>query len=61
MSKQAIRNLLRWGGLAVAVIGFIMGRAAQTARAFETGRVLLWIGLVMIISGIVLRMFVREP
>ena len=44
MSKQALRNLLRWGGLVVAAIGFIMGRSAQTASAYHASRIVVWIG-----------------
>jgi len=61
VNKQALRNLLRWGGLAVAVIGFVIGRVAQSAAAFQIGRVLVWIGLGMIVAGIVVRMFISEP
>lgn len=61
MSKQALRNLLRWGGLALAAVGFVIGRTAQTANAYQAGRVLLWIGLGMVVTAIVVRMFIREP
>jgi hypothetical protein len=61
VNKQALRNLLRWGGLAVAVIGFVIGRVAHSAATFQTGRVLVWIGLGMIVAGIVVRMFISEP
>lgn len=57
MSKQALRHLLRWGGLAVAVIGFVV----QNTGAFRAGRVLVWVGLGMILTGIIVRMFIREP
>ncbi len=60
MSKQALRNLLRWGGLGIALIGFILGRTAQSAATLQAGRVLVWIGLVMIVAGIIVRMFIRE-
>ena len=60
MSKQALRNLLRWGGLAVGAIGFGIGRAAQTASTFQIGRVLMWVGLGMIVAGIIVRMFISE-
>jgi hypothetical protein len=61
VSKHVLRNLLRWGGLAIAVIGFVIGRVAQSAGAYQAGRVLTWIGLGMIVAGIVVRMFIREP
>jgi VIT1/CCC1 family predicted Fe2+/Mn2+ transporter len=61
VSKQALRNLLRWAGLAIAIIGFVIGRVARTASGFQTGRVLVWVGLGMIVAGIVVRMFIREP
>ena len=61
MNKQALRNILRWGGIAIAVIGLILGRTAQTVSTVNTGRVLVWIGLVMVVSAIIVRMFIREP
>lgn len=64
MNKQTLRNVLRWGGLAVAIIGFILGRIAvnsQNVRLFTAGRVLVWVGLAMIIAGLVVRMFISEP
>ena len=60
MSKQALRNLLRWGGLAIAAIGFGIGRAAQTTNTFQIARVLMWVGLGMIVAGIIVRMFISE-
>ena len=60
MSKQTLRNLLRWGGLAVAIIGFLIGRLAQSTGAYQAGRVLTWIGLGMIVAGIFVRMFISE-
>jgi hypothetical protein len=47
--------------LALAAVGFVIGRTAQTANAYQTGRVLLWIGLGMVVTAIVVRMFIREP
>lgn len=61
MSKQSLRNLLRWGGIAIAIIGFILGRTAHTASAFKIAQVLMWIGLAMIVGGIIVRMFISEP
>ena len=61
MNKQTLRNILRWGGIAIAVIGLILGRIAQTASTVSTGRVLVWIGLVMVVAAMILRMFIREP
>lgn len=61
MNKQALRNLLRWGGLTVAVVGLVIGRVAQNPNAYQAGRVLVWIGLGMIVAGIVVRMFISEP
>jgi hypothetical protein len=52
---------LRWGGLAIAAAGFILGRSAHTITAFKTAQVLMWIGLLMIVAGIIVRMFIREP
>ena len=60
MNKQTLRNILRWGGIAIAVIGLILGRTAQTASTLSTGRVLVWIGLVMVVAAIIVRMFIRE-
>lgn len=61
MNKQTLRNILRWGGIAIAVIGLILGRTAQTAATVSTGGVLVWIGLVMVVAAIIVRMFIREP
>ena len=61
MNKQSLRDVLRWGGIALAIAGFILGRTAQSASRANAGRVLVWMGLVMIVSGIVVRMFIREP
>ena len=61
MSKQSLRNILRWGGIALAIVGFILGRTAQSASTANTGRALVWVGLVMIVSGIIVRMFIRRP
>ena len=61
MNKQSLRNILRWGGIALAIVGFILGRTARSASTANAGRVLIWVGLVMIVSGIVVRMFIREP
>jgi len=61
VNKQTWRNILRWGGIAIAVIGLILGRTAQTLSAINTGRVLVWIGLVMVVAALIVRMFVREP
>jgi len=61
VSKQALRNLLRWGGLAVAAIGFGIGRAAQSSSTFQVGRMMMWVGLGMIVCGMIVRMFIREP
>ena len=60
MSKQSLRNVLRWGGLAIAAIGFILGRSAHTLRVFRVAQVLMWVGLLMIVGGIVVRMFISE-
>ena len=61
MSKQSLRNVLRWGGLAIAIIGFILGRTAHTLREYKVGQTLMWIGLAMIVGGIIVRMFISEP
>ncbi|HEU5232373.1 MAG TPA: hypothetical protein VFU50_05910 [Terriglobales bacterium] len=61
MSKQSLRNLLRWGGLAIAIIGFILGRTAHTLRVYKVAQTLMWIGLAMIVGGIIVRMFISEP
>ena len=61
MSKQSLRNVLRWGGLAIAIIGFILGRTAHTLRTFRFAQVLMWVGLVMIVGGIIVRMLISEP
>lgn len=60
MNKQSLRNILRWGGIALAIVGFILSRTAQSASTANAGRVLVWVGLVIIVSGIVVRMFIRE-
>ena len=61
MNKQSLRNILRWCGIALAIIGFILGRTAQSASRANAGRVLVWVGLVMIVCGIIVRMFIRRP
>jgi VIT1/CCC1 family predicted Fe2+/Mn2+ transporter len=61
VTRQALRNLLRWGGLAIAIIGYVFGRSVHTVSGAHAARVLLWIGLAMIVSGIVVRWFVSEP
>ena len=61
MNKQALRNLLRWGGLAVAVLGYVLGRTAHSISVAHAGRVLIWVGLGMIVAGIIVRLFVSEP
>jgi VIT1/CCC1 family predicted Fe2+/Mn2+ transporter len=61
VNKQSLRNALRWGGIALAIVGFILGRTAQSASTANAGRVLVWVGLVMILSGLIVRMFIREP
>jgi uncharacterized membrane protein YoaK (UPF0700 family) len=61
VSKQSLRNVLRWGGLAIAIIGFILGRTAHTLRGYKVGQTLMWIGLAMIVGGIIVRMFISEP
>ena len=61
MNKQTLRNILRWGGLAIVIVGFILGRTATNANMFTAGRVLLWVGLVMVIGGLIVRMFISEP
>ena len=61
MSKQAVRNLLRWGGIVIALIGFAIGRTAHTSSGFQIARVLMWVGLGMIVAGMIVRMFIREP
>jgi FtsH-binding integral membrane protein len=61
VNKQSLRNILRWVGIALAIVGFILGRTAQSAGRANAGRVLVWVGLVMILSGLIVRMFIREP
>lgn len=61
MNKQSLRNLLRWAGIAIAIAGFILGRTAHTLNVFRAAQVLMWIGLLMIVAGIVVRMFISEP
>jgi FtsH-binding integral membrane protein len=61
VNKQSLRNILRFGGIALAIIGVILGRTAQSPSTAHTGRVLIWVGLVMMVSGLVVRMFIREP
>jgi len=60
VSKQSLRNVLRWGGLAIAIVGFILGRTAHTLSVFRAAQVLMWVGLLMIVAGIVVRMFISE-
>jgi hypothetical protein len=60
VSKQALRNVLRWGGLSVAVVGFILARIATRPQAFTVGRVLIWAGLVMMVAGIFVRLFIPD-
>lgn len=61
MSKQALRNVLRWGGIGVAVIGLIVGRTTTNPHTFAVGRMLVWAGLVMVVAAIFLRLFISEP
>jgi VIT1/CCC1 family predicted Fe2+/Mn2+ transporter len=61
VNKQALRNVLKWGGLALALIGFILGRIATNPNMFNAGRVLVWVGLVMVVGGIIARLFISEP
>ena len=61
MSKQSLRNLLRWGGLTIAIVGFILGRTAHMLREYRIGQTLMWIGLAMIVAGIIVRMFISQP
>ena len=61
MSKQTLRHLLRWGGLTIAIVGFILGRTAHTLRDYRVGQALMWIGLAMIVAGIIVRMFISQP
>lgn len=61
MNRQTLRNLLRWSGLAVAIVGLIVGRIGTSASMFTAGRVLVWIGLAMMVGGIIVRMFISEP
>ncbi len=61
MSKQTLRHMLRWGGLTIAIIGFILGRTAHTLREYRIGQTLMWIGLAMIVAGIIVRMFISQP
>ena len=61
MNKQTLRNVLRWGGLALALVGFILGRTATNADMFNAGRVLVWVGLVMIVGAVIVRLFISEP
>lgn len=61
MSKTTLRNVLRFGGIAAAIVGFILGRIATSASLFTAGRALIWVGLAMIVGGIVVRMFISEP
>ncbi|GEM_PF-3294386 len=53
--------MLRWGGLTIAIIGFILGRTAHTLREYRIGQTLMWIGLAMIVAGIIVRMFISQP
>ena len=61
MNRQTLRNLLRWSGLAVAIVGLIVGRIGTSASMFTAGRALVWIGLAMMVGGIIVRMFIAEP
>lgn len=60
MNLKALRNLLRWGGIAIVLIGFYVARTAQDPSTASTGRVMTWVGFGMIVTGIVVRMFIRE-
>ena len=61
MNKQALRNLLRWGGVAFVAIGFILGRTAHNLSVANAAPGLIWIGLAMIVGGIIVRLFIAEP
>jgi len=60
VNKQALRNVLRWGGVGAAIIGFILGRTAAHAQTFRAARALVWAGLVMIVLGIFVRLFMPD-
>ena len=61
MSKQSLRNTLRWGGIVIAIVGFVLGRTAHSPSVFRIAQALMWVGLLMIVAGIVVRMFISEP
>jgi hypothetical protein len=61
VNKQALRNLLRWGGVAFVAIGFILGRTTHNLRVANVAQGLIWIGLAMIVGGIIVRLFIAEP
>ena len=61
MNKQALRNLLRRGGVAFVAIGFILGRTTHNRNVANAARGLIWIGLAMIIGGIIVRLSIAEP
>jgi hypothetical protein len=61
VNKQKLRNVLRWGGFAFAIGGYVFGRIAQSVKAAQTARTLIWIGLAMIVGGLVVRMFMSDP
>jgi hypothetical protein len=60
VSKQAIRNVLRWGGISVAVVGLILARTATSSQTLTAGRMLIWAGLVVIVAGIFVRLFIPD-
>jgi hypothetical protein len=60
VNKHVLRNVLRWGGVGIAIIGYIVGRTAHTIKMFNTGRFLIWFGLVMIVGGIFVRLLMPE-
>ena len=60
MNKQVLRNVLRWGGVGIAIIGYVVGRTAHTVKTFNMGRFLIWFGLVMIVGGIFVRLLMPE-
>jgi len=57
---QKARLILRWGGLALALIGFWLQRTGQTSNAAETGRIVIWAGLTMIVAALFVRLFAAD-
>jgi hypothetical protein len=61
MNKSALRNLFRYGGLALFIIGFLLQKRAETDSLHTAGTALVWCGVALILVGLIVRLFVPDP